>query len=556
MVLGTATYAEMRFGEHLRGWIRTGHQRPRALVFVHGFTGDALSTWTADAGDPGPPPPSFMSLIMDDDSLDDFDVFSFGYTSRVLRSAPPIETIVQQFRNSIGQALHGYAIVLCGHSMGGLVCMSYVISELRLARPLPVLGLILYGTPVEGSAWVNAIRLLLHVGSVKLWFLQFFAKYLFRSRSQLASLAVAHEFLRALRSEWALHIVNGGDLKLPNSQRASIQIRVVSGNEDLFVSEASAKSYFGDLDWYPVQSGHVGMVKPDSQNHESYRALQSFLPGCRYADTPAIRARLREICEGVWNRRSGKLLKDWKYRLECYGAHHASVKPWNVALEGMGFAVTRVVECEYQTLISREPYALAFAYGPAAEARAWEANPAYVHYVRVDTESRERKAAITAAFEAALSMQPDDAWSALFRNPRVRVREVAGTTWFDLVPEQAVADATSIARRYTLPSQALHLIDREAVLGVTFDSVRPQELSDVSVEFPWLTYRFKAEITVHGRLDFVNVVDHVFPPENSSVKVNDLGSKTSVSLSVDDLVLPDSFIRLKWLEQEPKEKTP
>ena len=95
-----------------------------------------------------------------------------------------------------------------------------------------------------------------------------------------------------------------------------------------------------------------------------------------------------------------------------------------------------------------------------------------------------------------------------------------------------MADSTSIARRCTLPSQTFDLVDRKAVLGVTFDGVRLQELSDVGVESPWLTYRLKAEITVHGGLDFVNVVDHVFPAENSSFKLDDLGSKTSVSLSV------------------------
>ena len=45
--------------------------------------------------------------------------------------------------------------VLVAHSLGGLVCMRYVLSRLARGEPPPVRGLLLYATPTTGTLLVN-----------------------------------------------------------------------------------------------------------------------------------------------------------------------------------------------------------------------------------------------------------------------------------------------------------------------------------------------------------------------------------------------------------------
>lgn len=545
-----APFEKKEFGAHLHGWIRSGPKRPRAVVFIHGFTGDLENTWTATTDT------SFMQLIMQDDALNDFDVFSFGYASGVLRSAPPIDNIVQQFRNAATKLFDDYQVVLCGHSMGGLVCMQHIITELSNGRSLPIVGLVLYGTPIEGSAWVNVTKIVLGISALKFWWLSFVAKYVFRNKSQLASLGIASDFLHNLRSRWARHVVHGGDPLLASNLRAAFPVRVVSGNEDLIVGESSAKSFFGDLDWYPVQYGHIEMVKPTDHQQESYVALQSFLIECRYSDTPAIRARLRQLSERILAQRGSKLIKNWVYQVECFNRDQApeNTLPWDPTLKNAGFCVTRILQCQYQTLISGQPYTIAFAFGKAAESDAWSANPAYVHFLHVDVLPKETRSAITTALDHVIKTSPtEDAWDAVFRGVEFCITDKEGKNSIKLLSDKPTIANGVIARNFRIPENAKHLIDREGVISLGFDTIRPDALTDISIEFPWMTYLFKCDVTIHGKLDVLHVADHLFPDEKFDQDSEQLGIRSKISFRSPDLILPDSFIRIRWHEESHKE---
>src|SRR5579863_5998377 len=138
--------------------------RERAVVFVHGFLGNADDTWKArEARD------SFPSLLATDPQLPDFDIFLFQYVTKDLHP-PAIENIAGQLRFAIKEHLRNDSIIFLAHSMGGLVCMSYILSLLtgrekgiRLTG-----GLLLYGTPMSGIEWAKYARLVLKLFSFKL----------------------------------------------------------------------------------------------------------------------------------------------------------------------------------------------------------------------------------------------------------------------------------------------------------------------------------------------------------------------------------------------------
>src|SRR3954464_11994140 len=88
-----------------------------AIVFVHGFTGDAKATW----GD-------FPAILQHERALDGWDVLSVGFPTRlrlalvgIWAADPDIATIADNLRTTILNADTDYkSVVLVGHSMGGL----------------------------------------------------------------------------------------------------------------------------------------------------------------------------------------------------------------------------------------------------------------------------------------------------------------------------------------------------------------------------------------------------------------------------------------------------
>src|SRR5262249_26785646 len=138
----------------LEGYVREDRPNQRVILFVHGFGGDFKTTWRAMETSS-----LFHDFIKDDPELSDFDVLTFGYKSGVW-GGPSIKNIAVALKNQIEQHLVGRHIVLAAHSMGGLVCMRYILDLLENERPLPVTGLILYGTPTNGTELVQIRELL------------------------------------------------------------------------------------------------------------------------------------------------------------------------------------------------------------------------------------------------------------------------------------------------------------------------------------------------------------------------------------------------------------
>ena len=115
-----------------------------AIVFVHGFGGDASSTWGRFPGD-----------LRDAPALRDWNIYSLGYASSLapdLRGVwagdPGIETLATFLNTCAAQApLDSMrTLALVAHSMGGLVVQKALVDFPELAGR--VSHVLLYGTPL------------------------------------------------------------------------------------------------------------------------------------------------------------------------------------------------------------------------------------------------------------------------------------------------------------------------------------------------------------------------------------------------------------------------
>jgi pimeloyl-ACP methyl ester carboxylesterase len=121
------------------GYQRRGRVNDRCVLFVHGLTGSLIDTWKEKSSSQG-----FIDLLLQDPQVQDFDVFAFGYRSRYLRGAPINNAAIQLARaiEELVQRRH-YQIVLIAHSMGGLVCMRYILDQLERGTIPPIIGLVI-----------------------------------------------------------------------------------------------------------------------------------------------------------------------------------------------------------------------------------------------------------------------------------------------------------------------------------------------------------------------------------------------------------------------------
>lgn len=148
-----------------------------AVVFIHGFTGDA-ETWVNDAGK------SFSSILESFPELSDIDFHDFPYHTKVLnisnnpaskvvagilnkilpkklkiktpviKKNTPISEIAQELLTYIKYDLSDYAnIIFICHSMGGLVAKNAIIDIIENEIPFEhdIIGYCSLATPHKGS---------------------------------------------------------------------------------------------------------------------------------------------------------------------------------------------------------------------------------------------------------------------------------------------------------------------------------------------------------------------------------------------------------------------
>jgi hypothetical protein len=205
--------------------------RVGAIVFIHGWSGDAQETWKR-----------FPELMCEDSRFNAFEIVSIGYPTlmdaRDLTIAQMAEWILEGLRDRV-KIKDGEKVIFIAHSMGGLIAREVTILRNLARAPGTVEILAELGSPHNGAA--------------------------------IAPLASALGFSHNLPTDMAS---DSGALKELQVSWNQLSPRpptlCYSSPQDAVVSEASA---FYQCDYqlaFPLW-GHTELVKPESLNDDRYR---------------------------------------------------------------------------------------------------------------------------------------------------------------------------------------------------------------------------------------------------------------------------------------------
>jgi len=215
-----------------------------AIMFVHGFGGNADSTWG-----------NFPKFLMAEAALANWDVFSLGYSTSLafdiagVWSADPeiitlgglVETVADE------RPIDRYqSIAILAHSMGGLLVQRALLSNSALRKR--VSHVLLFGTPSNGLEKASPFHF---------W------------KRQIRDMAIGSPFITSLRSDWATTIG-------PNAPFTFVS---VAGDRDEFVPRTSSIEPFPEPYRKVAYGNHLEIVKPPDVEHLGYKIAVKALTG-------------------------------------------------------------------------------------------------------------------------------------------------------------------------------------------------------------------------------------------------------------------------------------
>ena len=230
--------------------------KDRLIVFVHGVLGDYRGTWTADNGAYWP------DLLKGDPKFNDYDIYTYGYSSPVLGASLTINELAEQMRLRFDddRILASYkSIVFLCHSMGGLVVRNYLLKYRDAVSHVPMIYF--FATPTVGSDVANIVQLFWQtplgklVGRFKSPNHQFDDLIPWKDGNYVANLALGFH---------AAHF------KI--NKFCAYETRPTKGIK--IVSQISA-TYDCDERLDPMEADHPGIVKPADRNSPPYIAFRS-----------------------------------------------------------------------------------------------------------------------------------------------------------------------------------------------------------------------------------------------------------------------------------------
>ena len=225
-------------------WTLIDHRDPDAarkkacVVFIHGFGGDAASTWG-----------KFPRYLANNAKMSGWDVLSFGYESDlapdfltgVWKGDPDIKMIADSLQTFWRVNLRGQYDATCviAHSMGGLAVQRAILDHTDFRNELT--DLFLFGTPSGGLKKASLYRR--------------FLSFLLPKRS-VKDMAAGGNFIKKLRARWTSDI----EYAMP------FRFWTTAGEEDRFVPPESSLYPFEEKYWGVVPGDHVSMVKPETDS--------------------------------------------------------------------------------------------------------------------------------------------------------------------------------------------------------------------------------------------------------------------------------------------------
>jgi pimeloyl-ACP methyl ester carboxylesterase len=239
-----------------------------ALVFIHGFSGDPAKTWG-----------QFPSFVAADPRLGDWDIYSFGYTTRLVpdlvglwSANAPLDrlSLLLEAAASVAPLQRYRSLALVAHSMGGLVLQRALVDHPALVAR--VSHVVLFGTPSAGLAKASPFRFL---------------------KRQLRDMAEGGEFISGLRERWTAVF----------GPAPPFHFVTVAGDQDEFVPSSSSLEPFPLGQRSVVPGNHLEIVKPTDDNSLSLQLLLSCIIGEAAPAGPRSAARLalesREFARAV-----------------------------------------------------------------------------------------------------------------------------------------------------------------------------------------------------------------------------------------------------------------
>ena len=213
--------------EYQQGTLNAIRGRPdyeRAVVFLHGFSGDRDDTWDRL--------PGLLGTV-----VADWDIYTLGYATTfrpdllgVWSADPdlPILATMLTTQASIDPLRRYRSLAVVAHSMGGLVVQRALVDDPKFANRTE--KVVLFGTPSAGLRK---------------------ASWLFFWKRQLKNMATGSEFITELRQDWTTRF----------EREPRFDLRVVAGDQDQFVPPKSSLGPFPRQFHSVVPGNHLSMVR-------------------------------------------------------------------------------------------------------------------------------------------------------------------------------------------------------------------------------------------------------------------------------------------------------
>ncbi len=228
----------------------------KLIVFVHGFTGDPLSTWTNQSG------VTWADLIKEDERLREFTVWMHHYDTPLLDRSLTVEETATRFLRQLkdeGAFDRFEEIYLIAHSMGGLV-VKRVLADLNSATQIERLrkikAVLLISTPTQGSSVAQLAALLS-----------------LNPQARDMKPANLNSYLQSIENQWQSLMRDRGNRPFPKSYCA-YETKPTGG---IVIVDRVSAATFCDDSMFPVPADHRDVVKPQDAQSDIYRWVQARL---------------------------------------------------------------------------------------------------------------------------------------------------------------------------------------------------------------------------------------------------------------------------------------
>ena len=281
LFLSIAACASAASSDLANQFIRKQPNNVQVIIFVHGFTGDASSTWTNTGNQEYWP-----RLMLTDKAFDGADIFTYEYPTALFTShVPNVNELAENLGTTLTSPDFGLTkyqqIIFLTHSMGGLVVRQYLLKYRDVGEK--VRFIYFYSTPMTGGA-VAALA------------------GVFFDTPQIGNMKPmeVNDYLGNLQKDW----LDDNRLKhIPTY--CAYELLPFRGK--IIVDQISA-THECNTHIEPIYENHADIVKPESRQSTSYQAFRN-----AYLSTTPIALQNKNCTPGKSVIHTEERFSDWEY---------------------------------------------------------------------------------------------------------------------------------------------------------------------------------------------------------------------------------------------------